>query len=100
MDFYKVINLGHSPKQPLIQSSSELSDGLEPHATLRVTPDGAAGYAKVRVGGGVPGVVQEWGTRRGAIPGTNQGPDPGQIEAYFRYTKINRFIRPFDWIYD
>ena len=46
-------------------SSSELVDGLEPHARLHTLgPDADVGTA-VRWGGGVPGVVQRLGSREG-----------------------------------
>ena len=65
MDFYKVINLGHKANVPLIQSSSELTDGLEPHDCFWSRgPDADVGTA-VRVG---------WGcTRGGAAAGYREG---------------------------
>ena len=34
MDSESVIMLGHSPKEPLMRPSSELSDGFEPHGLI------------------------------------------------------------------
>ena len=34
MDILRVIYLGHTPKQPLIWSRSELVDGFEPHSLI------------------------------------------------------------------
>ena len=73
MDNNKVINLGHSAKQPLIQCSSELSDGLEPHGhILQPGHHDVAGEVLPGQRWGVPGVVRWWGTWEGAIPGTTQ----------------------------
>ena len=65
MDINSVIMLGHSPNVPLIGASSELSDGLEPHA-LKLSVRAAAGcMTAVQVGEGC--------TRGGCRPGGYQG---------------------------
>ena len=70
MDTYSVIYLGHTRKQPLIGSSSELVDGSEPHGQFTLSVRHALHADGVPVGGGVPGVVQTGWYREGAIPGT------------------------------
>ena len=83
MDINSVISLGHTPEQPLMWSSSELTDGFEPHDMIysgymtRAAAD-MPGQPRVR-GGGVPRVVQAGWYREGAIPGTTQ---PSDFEAY------------------
>ena len=74
-DSNTVIYLGHKAEQPLIGPPSELVDRSEPHGLIRSTDpnlvhDGSAGGW----GGGVPGVVRQVGTGRGAIPGTSLRP--------------------------
>ena len=75
MDFYSVICLGHTLKQPLIGPSSELVDRLEPHAlfTPGLPHRAAVPGCTVLVGrgGGVPGVVQAGWVWEGTIPGTH-----------------------------
>ena len=66
MEYNTVINLGHSPKQPLISSPSELVDGLEPHDHVLLSgPAGHAGAGVLGVGGGVPGVGVLGGCQEG-----------------------------------
>ena len=84
MDLKKVINLGHKAKQPLICSSSELVDGLEPHGHI---PLYSCGPVTVRTGDrgrGVPGVVQLVGGWRVVYRVLTHQPARGQIEAYLR----------------
>ena len=82
MDYLSVIYLGHTRNVPLIRSSSELLDGLEPHATIYPAVAGPAyPVSDSRGGEGVPG-VRPGGCLEGGIPGTNQGPgmaDPGNL---------------------
>ena len=75
MDISKVINLGHTSKQPLMYRASELVDGLEPHGTI---PQVAAAGMHVNggtgvYGEGVPGVGLG-GYWEGSIPGTHLRP--------------------------
>ena len=65
MDIFSVIYLGHMLKQPLIRSSSELGDRLEPHDWFMDVRAAAGCMTAVRGrGGGVPGVGSRVGTRR------------------------------------
>ena len=58
MDNLSVIDLGHKAKQPLIMSSGELADGLEPHGhILRVSVRHRGMVQPGGSTGGVPGVV-------------------------------------------
>ena len=78
-----VITLGHKAKQPLIRRSSELVDGLEPHAMFYLV-DTARPLPPVlhRVRGGVyPGWCREVGTGRVVYRVPSHSP-AGQIEAY------------------
>ena len=94
MDPRSVITLGHMVNVPLIGSSSDLSDGLEPHDTIYLQ-DTARPLAVVPVtvmAGGVPGV------RLGGYPeGGYTGYYPAvPLRLIYGYSGINRFIRPFD----
>ena len=85
MDYYKVIYHGHSAKQPLIGPSSELGDGLEPHARFRSTVRG--------VRHGSSGAGREGCTRGGAgwvVPGGcyTGYPADGRFEAYLMEYEI------------
>ena len=77
MDIISVINLGHKAIVPLIWSSSELADGLEPHDRFiqhrgQLGHGGSAGCS----GRGVPGVACWVGAWEGGIPGTSPAEHP------------------------
>ena len=95
--YLRVIYLGHTANVPLIRPLSDLADGFEPHDTIwsRVHR-GVQSGTLARWGSGVPGVVRLGGYWEGGNTGTQPGPSRGQIVAYLRYSKINRFIRPFE----
>ena len=75
-----VIYLGHSPKEPLIRRSSELGDGLEPHALITPAVDGVRSCYRCRGEGGVypgwDGWVGTWRVLYRVLTSR------GQIEAY------------------
>ena len=60
-----------------------MSYGFEPHGTIlagrTAVPLAVVHWYRVAVGGGVPGVVRDWGGREGAIPGTHPVPSLGPI---------------------
>ena len=61
MDINSVINVGHSPKQPLMWSPGELVDGLEPHDHIYLVPRvSSVDHGPAGVGRGVPGVQAGW----------------------------------------
>ena len=69
MDSQSVITLGHIRNKPLMCSSGELADGLEPHG-LKLLVCGACSVMTPVAGGGevYPGWCGQVGTGRG-IPG-------------------------------
>ena len=71
MDIKKVIILGHTLKQPLIQASGELVDGLEPTA-IWTTPAGYLHAVRtLSVGEGCTRGGAAWVVQEGTIPGTH-----------------------------
>ena len=75
---------------------SELGYRFEPHGLFDPRAEPAMTVTPSQCGGGVPGVVLEVGYWEGGIPGTEPGPDPGQISQTWPGSEYNRFIRPFD----
>ena len=95
MDPDSVINLGHKAEQPLIWPRSELLDGLEPHDHFYATRHGMRHTSYQEWHGRVYPGWWQWVGTGGYYTGYTQ---PSKIEAYLRYIKNNRFIRPFDWV--
>ena len=83
MDSWSVINLGHSPKQPLISLGSELSYGLEPHDTIYSWLLTRA-LTVVPVTGveGVPGVCGQWVVGRVLYRVLTQSSAEASFDAY------------------
>ena len=76
MDYYTVIDLGHKAKEPLIGSSSELSDGLEPHDTITTAvPHRARDTVLPGRGRVYPGWCRQGGYWEGGIPVPSLRPD-------------------------
>ena len=82
MDIIYVISLGHKAKQPLICSSSELVDGLEPTAVSWL-PWCTGDRATATAGGeGCTRGGAELGWLGGTIPGTPPSQLRGRFDAY------------------
>ena len=94
MDSQSVIGLGHSPKQPLMRPSSDLSYGLEPHD--HIYPRDTAvpvDHVDDAGSGGVPGVVRLGGYPEGCIPGQSA---KARLRLIYGIIDKIRFILPFD----